>query len=67
VVVDGEGLGTGCEAVAVTVAVTEAAVLGEAPVLAFFAEQAAVSRAATASMARHRSHEVNGRDWGIRE
>ena len=54
VVVDGEGLGTGCEAVAVTVAVTEAAVLGDAPVFAFFAEQAAVSRATTASMARHR-------------
>ena len=51
VVVDGEGLGTGCEAVAVTVAVTEAAVLGDAPVFAFFAEQAAISSATTASRA----------------
>ena len=48
---DGEGLGTGCEAVAVTVAVTEAAVLGDAPVFAFFAEQAAISSATTASRA----------------
>ena len=51
VAVDGEGLGTGCEAVAVTVAVTEAAVLGDAPVFAFFAEQPAVRRATTASRA----------------
>jgi hypothetical protein len=51
VAVDGEGLGAGCDAVAVTVAVTEAAALGDAPVFAFFAEQPAVSRATTASRA----------------
>jgi hypothetical protein len=60
--VDAEGLGAGCDAVAVTVAVTEVAVPGDAPVFAFFAEQAAVSRATTASRARHRWHEVNGQD-----
>jgi hypothetical protein len=48
VVVDGEGLGTGWEAVAVAVAVTEAAALGDGPVLAFFWEQAAVSSTTTA-------------------
>jgi hypothetical protein len=51
VVGDGEGLGTGWEAVAVTVAVTEAAALGDGPVFAFFWEQEAVSSTTAARRA----------------
>jgi hypothetical protein len=55
VVVGGEGVRAGCEAVAVTVAVTEAAALGDGPVfVAFFAEQAAARRATAASRVVHR-------------
>jgi hypothetical protein len=62
VVVDVEGLGAGWEAVAVTVAVTEA--LGDAPVFALFGEQAAASSATTASTTSRRGDRtiLNGRE-----
>jgi hypothetical protein len=61
VTVDVDGLWAGCEAVAVTVAVTDAAAVGDAVVLVFFAEQAVASRATTASRVGHQRR--GGRPW----
>jgi hypothetical protein len=59
-----EGLGAGWEAVAVTVAVTEAVALGDAPVFALFGEQAPASSATTASTTSRRGDRtiLNGRE-----
>jgi hypothetical protein len=52
--VDVDGLGAGCK-VAVTVADTDVAAVGDATVLVLFPEQAVAIRATTASRVRHQS------------